>query len=538
MGKGVCSGVAIGKLCFVKRDTQKIGRIHIDDSSAELKRVEEATKMAISQLADLYEKALVEVGEQGAVLFQIHQMMLEDADYGDSVKNIIEHQQVNAEYAVAVTSDNFSRMFSEMEDAYMKERAADVKDISNRLLACLAGETQEAIKSEEPVIVAADDLSPSETIQLDKSKILAFVTSGGSTNSHTSILARTMGIPAIVGASEICEDMDGLEAIVDGFTGDLFIEPDQETITKLTEKKEEHQRKKDLLLNYKGKPNKTIDGKEIMVYANIGNPSELGAVQQNDAGGIGLLRSEFLYLESEDYPTEEILFDVYKTVAQTMGGKRVIVRTLDIGADKQIGYFDLPKEENPALGMRGIRICLTRTELFKTQLRALYRASAYGKVAIMFPMIASVWEVKKIKEILEEVKQDLREEGVKFDENVEIGIMIETPAAAVISDQLAPELDFFSIGTNDLTQYTLAVDRQNLDIEQFCDTHHEAVLRLIEMTVQNGHKHNTWVGICGELGADTSLTERFLRMGVDELSVSPTAVLELRKVISEIDLSK
>jgi phosphotransferase system enzyme I (PtsI) len=537
-GRGICGGIAIGNLYFVKRERRQARRYHVEDTSAELGRLKTAKEQAMLQLGELYQKALPEVGEQGAALFEIHQMMLEDEDYSDSIQNIITTQKVNAEYAVAVTDDNFSRMFSEMEDPYMKARAADVHDVSECLVRCLTGEGKEGISSDRPVIVAAYDLSPSETIHLDKSKILAFITAGGSTNSHTAILARTMGIPAIVGASDLREELDGLFCVMDGSRGELFAEPDPDTLKSLKEKKREEEYRKELLEQYKGRPNITKDGTEVLVYANIGSPSELGLVQQNDAGGIGLFRSEFLYLESEDYPTEEALFSTYKTVAQTMAGKRVVFRTLDIGADKQIAYFGLAKEENPALGMRGIRICLTRPELFKTQLRALYRASAFGRIAIMFPMIVSLWEVKQAKEIAHDVREELKAERIPFSDSVELGIMIETPAAAVISDLLAPEVDFFSIGTNDLTQYTLAVDRQNLHIEPFCDTHHESVLRMIRLVTENGHRYNIWVGICGELAADSTLTEQFLRMGVDELSVAPASVLGLRKAITELDLSE
>jgi phosphotransferase system enzyme I (PtsI) len=485
----------------------------------------------------LYNKALPVVGEQGAAVFEVHQMMLEDEDYLESIKNIIKTESVNAEYAVSITGDNFSRMFDEMDDPYMRERAADVRDVSGRLINCLRGEASVGIDSPTPVIVAANDLSPSETIQLDKSKILAFVTGAGSTNSHTAILARTMGIPAIVGAHGLNEEMGGLFAVVDGFSGQLFIQPDETKLAELTQKKQADDRHKELLQQYKGKPNITKDGKEVLVYANIGAVSELGLVQMNDAGGVGLFRSEFLYLQRDNYPDEESLFQAYRTVAQTLAGKSAIIRTMDIGADKRIDYFDLDEEENPALGLRGIRICLTRPELFKTQLRSIYRASAFGKIGIMFPMIASLWEVREVKRIALEVRNELEELGIAFSKDVELGVMIETPAAALISDILAPEVDFFSIGTNDLTQYTLAVDRQNPRLDKFCDTHHEAVLRLIRMVAENAHKYNAWVGICGELAADLSLTKEFLQMGIDELSVSPSSVLELRKNISEITLS-
>jgi len=531
-GQGVVGGVAFGKLKFFKKENQKVTRMHVQETQAELERVEQAKKVAIEQLAILYEKALGEIGEEGAMLFDVHQMMLEDEDYCDSIRNIIIRQEVNAEYAVAVTGDNFAAMFGEMDDAYMKARSADVKDISDRLINALSDQIQEAVSYDEYSILAAEDLSPSETVQMDKEKILAFVTEKGSANSHTAILARTMGIPAIIQVVDLFKnECSNCDAIVDGETGKIFINPDEETILALREKQEKEMQRKALLEGLKGKPNLTKDGKEIRVYANIGNLNDLGAVLQNDAGGIGLFRTEFIYLESKDYPTEEEQFKVYKTVAETMAGKEVIFRTLDIGADKQAEYFGLPQEENPAMGMRAIRICLTQPALFKTQLRAIYRASAFGKVAIMFPMIASVWEIQKAKQIASEVCQELANDGIPFDKNVEIGIMIETPAAAVISDLLAKEVNFFSIGTNDLTQYTLAVDRQNASIDQFCDTHHEGVLRLIGQTAHNAHIEGIWVGICGELAADLSLTERFIQMGIDELSVSPPSILPLREKI-------
>ncbi|MDR2611500.1 MAG: phosphoenolpyruvate--protein phosphotransferase [Deltaproteobacteria bacterium] len=537
-GKGVSGGVAMGQLYFVRRERRGAEERRAADPEVELARVKEAKRAALSQLNELYRKALPEVGQQGAALFEIHQMMLEDEDYCDSIDNIIKAQGVNAEYAVAVTSANFSRMFSEMEDnPYMRERAADVKDVSDRLIRCLAGEKSEGVKADSPVIVAADDLTPSETVQLDKSKILAFVTSGGSTNSHTAILARTMGIPAIVGAGvSLDPSLDGRSAVVDSFAGELWVDPDWVTLERLTVKKAEDDHRKELLEQFRGKPNVTKDGRGVLIYANIGSLSELGLVQHFDAGGIGLFRTEFLYLESSRYPTEDELFRSFRTVAETMGGKTVVFRTLDVGADKQIGYFELAHEENPALGLRGIRICLERPGLFRTQMRALYRASAFGKVAVMFPMIASLFEVEEALALASSVRDELRTEGAAFDEKVELGIMIETPAAAIISDVLAPRVDFFSIGTNDLTQYTLAVDRQNLSVERYCDTHHEAVLRLIRTVTENAHAHGKWVGICGELGADVTLTETFLRMGVDELSVSPVKVLELRRAVSELDL--
>lgn len=533
-GKGVCGGIAFGKLSFYRRGEQEVIRVHVEDSEAEIARYEQARDRSMEQLQELYQKALHEVGEQGALLFDIHQMMLEDDDYCESITSIITQQKVNAEYAVATTGDNFSRMFAEMDDPYIKERAADVKDISERLVRVLTGRESTGVVAESPIILAADDLAPSETVQMDKSMILSFVTAGGSTNSHTAILARTMGIPAVIGVGGILSpELDGKETIVDGFTGMVYIEPDVVTLAEMEQKHAEEKRKNELLEQLKGKPNVTLDGKEILVYANIGNPGDLGAVLQNDAGGIGLFRSEFLYLESENYPTEEQQFTAYRQVAETMAGKRVIFRTLDIGADKQADYFELPQEENPALGMRALRICLTRPEIFKTQLRALYRASAYGKIAIMFPMVASVWEVRRAKEIAEEVRWELTADSIPFSNQVELGIMIETPAAALISDLLAQEVDFFSIGTNDLIQYTLAVDRQNQSLEPFCDTHHEAVLRLLRMVAENAHGAGIWVGICGELAGDLSLTEIFLKMGVDELSVSPPLVLPVRAKIRE-----
>jgi phosphotransferase system enzyme I (PtsI) len=535
-GTGVVGGVVFGKLRFWSNDAQEVTRQHIDDPGAEIARYESASVAAIAQLGELCRKAQDDVGEQGAALFEIHQMMLEDADYCDSIRNVILRQEVNAEYAVAITGDNFSKIFSQMDDAYMQARAADVNDISERLIQVLSGRESDDMSFSEPVILAADDLAPSETVKLDKNKILAFITAKGSANSHTAILARTMGIPAIIQVEGLFDRQSSADfAIVDGGTGVVYIDPDAETLALMREKQEKETSKLALLEQLKGKPNITKDGKAILVYANIGSLSDLGAVLKNDAGGIGLFRTEFLYLESKDYPTEEEQFRAYKTVVETMSGKRVIFRTLDVGADKQAEYFALPKEENPALGMRAIRICLTRPELFKTQLRALYRASAFGNVAIMFPMIASVWEIRQAKQIVDEVCRELADSGVPFASDVELGVMIETPAAAIISDLLAEEVNFFSIGTNDLIQYTLAADRQNQSIGKFCDTHHEAVLRLIRRTVENAHAANIWVGICGELGADLSLTEYFIEMGIDELSVSPTAVLSLRDKIMQTD---
>ena len=537
-GKGVYAAVAIGKVSVFKRQAAAVRREKIQDTAKELERVEKAKALAIEQLSAIHEKALKEVGETNAEIFEIHIMMLEDDDYNDSIKSIIETQQVNAEYAVAVTSDNFADMFASMEDAYMQARAADVKDISNRLIACLNGSGAAAVSSDEMMIVCADDLAPSETVSLDKDKVLAFVTAFGSSNSHTAILARNMNIPAVIGVGEefLSAITDGDMMIVDGHTGEVFVSPDEQTIEKLKAKQAEDTRKKQLLQQLKGKENVTLDGTKIKIFANIGGVGSIGSVLANDAGGIGLFRSEFLYLESEDYPTEEQQFAAYKKVLESMAGKQVIIRTLDIGADKQIDYFKLDKEDNPALGFRAIRICLTRPEIFRTQLRALYRASVYGDLGIMFPMITSVSEVEKCKAMCGEAKAELKAEGIPINENTQIGIMIETPAAALVSEKLAPLVDFFSIGTNDLTQYTLACDRQNAKLEAFVDTHHEAILRLIEMSAKNAHEHGAWIGICGELAADTSLTETFLRMGIDELSVSPPFVLPLRERVRAIDL--
>lgn len=539
-GKGVYSAVAIGKISIFKKQETTIKRVRTEDSEAEKKRVAEAKEAASNQLQAIYEKALKEVGETNAQIFEIHMMMLEDDDYNESIENIIESQKVNAEYAVAVTADNFAEMFSSMDDPYMQARAADIKDISNRIIANLTGTVSDAASAEDKMIVCADDLAPSETVSLDKDKVLAFVTAHGSSNSHTAILARNMNIPAVIGVGEkfLEEINDGDDAIVDGFTGEIFVNPDAETVEKLKAKQKSDEEKKRLLQELKGKENVTKDGTKINIFANIGSVDNIGAVLLNDAGGIGLFRSEFLYLENTDYPTEEQQFHAYKRVLESMAGKKVIIRTLDIGADKQVDYFNMKKEENPALGYRAIRICLTRPEIFKTQLRALFRASVYGNLGIMFPMITSVSEVEKILKVCDEVKAELKEQGIDYAESTELGIMIETPAAAVISDRLAPLVDFFSVGTNDLTQYTLACDRQNPDIEQFCDTHHEAILRLIEMSAENAHKNGAWIGICGELAADTTLTETFLRMGIDELSVSPTFVLKVRDAVRNIDLSK
>lgn len=539
-GKGVYSAVAIGKISLFKKPDAEVKRIHVEDTGNEKTRFEQAKELAVRQLEEIYDKALKEVGEANAAIFEIHQMMLDDDDYNDSINNIIESQNVNAEYAVAVTADNFAEMFAAMDDAYMKARAADVRDISNRLINNLSGNIPAETNTSEKVIICANDLAPSETVALDKDKVLAFVTAHGSSNSHTAILARNMNIPAIIGVGDdfLNEIRDGEEAIVDGFTGEIFVNPDGETREKLLEKQRADEEKRRLLQELKGKENITLDGHKINVYANIGSVSDVGKVLTNDADGIGLFRSEFLYLENSSYPDEEQQFTAYKKVLESMAGKKVIIRTLDIGADKQVDYFNLKKEENPALGYRAIRICLTRPDIFKTQLRALYRASVFGNLGIMFPMITSVSELEKILKICNDVREELKSQGIEFSENVELGIMIETPAAAVISDKLAPMVDFFSVGTNDLTQYTLACDRQNPDIEEFIDTHHEAILRLIEMSAENAHKHGAWIGICGELGADTTLTETFLRMGIDELSVSPTFVLKVRDTVRNIDLSK
>ena len=535
-GKSVFGGIAIGKTAVYQKSEQQVKRVKTEDSDGEWARYQAAREASIEQLGELYDKACREVGEANAAIFEIHQMMLEDDDYNESVENIIRTQQVNAEYAVAATGDNFSQMFAAMDDDYMRGRAADVKDISERVLNNLSGAGKTGVTMDEPVIILADDLAPSETVQLDKDKVLSFVTVHGSTNSHTAILARTMAIPALIGTDiPLDETTDGVMAVVDGSDGTIYVDPDEETMALMQEKKRADEEKKALLQQLKGKENKTIDGKKIMLYANIGNIKDLAAVIQNDAGGIGLFRSEFLYLEKEDYPTEEEQFKVYKTAVETMAGKNVIIRTLDIGADKQCTYME--HEENPALGYRAIRICLTQTDVFKTQLRALFRASAYGKLSIMYPMITSLWEVRKIKEIVEEVKAELDEQGIAYGEPKQ-GIMIETPAAVMVSGELAKEVDFFSIGTNDLTQYTLAVDRQNPKLDRFFDPHHPAILAMIRMVVENAHKAGIWAGICGELGADTSLTKEFLAMGVDELSVSAGSILPIRKIILETDLSQ
>ena len=535
-GKSVFGGVAIGKLMFYQRNDKVIKRTHVDDVDAEWERFREAKNTAVDQLKGLYNKALEDVGEANAMIFEIHQMMLEDLDYLESIENIIRTQEVNAEYAVATTADNFAKMFSAMDDAYMQGRAADVKDVSERVLDILCGVDTGFKEMTEPCIIAADDLAPSETVQLDKSKVLGFATQYGSSNSHTAILARTMNIPAVIGLGEdLLEEYSGRDAIIDGFTGTLYIDPDESTLKEMQDKREKDLEQKALLEQLKGKENVTKSGQKINVYANIGNVSDLGAVFKNDAGGIGLFRSEFLYLENTDFPTEEQQFAVYKQVAESMAGKKVIIRTLDIGADKQVDYFGLDKEDNPALGYRAIRICLTRPEIFKTQLRALYRAAMFGNISIMFPMIISVDEVHRIKEIIAEVKEELKKEGIPYKEDVELGIMIETPASVMISRELAKEVDFFSVGTNDLTQYTLAIDRQNSKLDEFYDPHHPAVLAMIKMAAENAHAEGAWIGICGELGADLELTEEFLKMGLDELSVSPAMVLPLRKRIRECE---
>lgn len=535
-GKSVFGGVAIGKIQFYKRNEITIKRTRVEDVEAEVERFQNAKAKTLELLKGLYEKALEDVGEANAMIFEAHQLMLEDPDYVESIENIIRTQDVNAEYAIGATADNFAAIFEAMDDAYMQGRAADVRDVSERLLQALSSQNETVMVMDEPVIIAADDLVPSETVQLDKEKVLSFVTMYGSANSHTAILARTMNIPAVIGLGEaLKEEYDGKVAIVDGVDGKVYIDPDEETMASMQKKQKKDQEQKELLNQLKGKENVTKSGQKVNVYANIGNLADVGAVLKNDAGGIGLFRSEFLYLESDTYPTEEQQFTVYKKVAETMAGKKVIIRTLDIGADKQVDYFKLDKEDNPALGYRAIRICLTRPEIFKTQLRALYRASAYGQISIMFPMIISVAEVKKIKEIVEEVKAELRTEGAAFREDVELGIMIETPAAVMVSRELAKEVDFFSVGTNDLTQYTLAIDRQNQKLEDFYDSHHPAVLAMIRMAAESVHAEGKWIGICGELGADVTLTETFLKMGIDELSVAPGMVLKVRQKIREAE---
>ena len=535
-GKGVSKGVAAGPISFYRRASGVIPRHEVSDTAAELERFRTARETAKEQLAKLYDKALAEAGEDAAMLFEAHQMMLDDLDFVESIEGMIENDRVNAEAAVSDTGAQFAEMFAAMDDSYMQARAADIRDISARVIGILTGEGESGIVSDVPCIVAADDLAPSETVQLDKALILGFITAGGSANSHTAILARTMGIPAIISAGDALQpEMEGKYAIIDGQTGEAVVEPDDAERERLLKKQAKEKALKELLDQLKGKPNVTKDGRNVMVYCNIGSPADIDAVLQNDGGGIGLFRSEFLYLQGSDYPTEDEQFEAYKTVAERMGGRRVIIRTLDIGADKQADYFHLDKEENPAMGLRAIRICLTRPEVFRTQLRALYRASAYGKIAIMFPMITSVWEVQEIKRICRNIRAELAEEGVPMADKVELGIMIETPAAVMMSAELAREVDFFSVGTNDLTQYTLAVDRQGVGLDRFFDAHHPAVLRMLRMAAENAHKAGIWIGICGELGADAELIETFLSMGIDELSVSPSAVLPLRSAIRSID---
>lgn len=537
-GKSVFGGIAIGRIKVYSKEQQQVKRMHIDDCESEKQRYINAVDKAVEQLGMLYDKALKEVGEANAAIFEMHQIMLEDDDYKESVLNIIDNQNVNAEYAVAQTSDNFSSMFAAMDDEYMRGRALDVRDISERLITILSGGKSSTIESDEPSIIIAEDLAPSETVQMDKEKILSFVSVKGSVNSHTAILARTMGIPALIGTKGVLdEDIDGLTGIVDGFNGVVYINPDSETLDRYKKEQAKYIEQKELLNRLKGKEDVTLDGTKIKLYANIGNVKDIALVLANDAAGIGLFRSEFIYLERTDFPTEEEQFNIYKAVAENMAGKPAIIRTLDIGADKQCDYFNLDKEDNPALGMRAIRICITRTGIFKTQLRALYRASAYGNIHIMYPMIANMWEIDRIKEIENEVKAELAAQEIKIG-SPKTGIMIETPAAAMISDELAKKVDFFSIGTNDLTQYTLAVDRQNPKLDTFFDAHHPAVLKMIKMVVDNAHKAGIWAGICGELGADTSLTQKFLEMGVDELSVSPGRILPIRKIIRDTDVSE
>ena len=537
-GKSVFGGIAIGRIKVYNKSEQQVKRVHVDDTEHEKKRYYAAVDKAARQLQELYDKAVKEVGEANAAIFEMHQIMLTDDDYKESVENIIESQHVNAEYAVAQTGDNYAAMFAAMEDEYMRGRSADVKDISERLINILSGFNASSMVSDEPVIIVAEDLAPSETVQLDKDKILSFVSVKGSVNSHTAILARTMGIPALIGTPVIPDnDIDGKMGIVDGNSGCLYVDPDNEKLGYYRKKQDEQLRQKELLQLLKGREDITIDGRKIKLYANIGNVKDVMTVKANDAAGIGLFRSEFIYLERDTFPTEEEQFNIYRTVAENMAGKPVIIRTLDIGADKQCDYFNMDKEDNPALGMRAIRICLTRTEIFKTQLRALYRASAYGNINIMYPMIANMWEIDRIKEIEKEVRDELKQQGIDTG-NVQTGIMIETPAAVMQSDELAEKVDFFSIGTNDLTQYTLAVDRQNPKLDSFFDPHHPAVLKMIKMVVDNAHKAGIWAGICGELGADTSLTREFLKMGVDELSVSPGRILPIRKIILDTDVSR
>ena len=537
-GKGASTGVAIGPLYFYKRAKADVTRREVADVEAEWARFKEAQAKAVEQLGELAEKARTEAGDEAAMLFETHQMMAEDLDFEEGIESAVKENKLNAEAAVMDTAAQFAEMFANMEDPYFKARAADVKDVSQRIINVLTGAVEGGVDSPVPVILAADDLAPSETVQLNKSKILGFVTEGGSGSSHTAILARTMGIPAIIGVGDqLKPEFEGREVIIDGALGTVLIDADETSRQKMLLKLEEQKKMQALLDELKGKENKTLDGQNVRIYCNIGSPEDVHNVLKNDAGGVGLFRSEFLYLNCDDYPDEEYQFNAYKKALSDMEGREVVIRTLDIGADKQIEYFHMPKEENPALGNRALRICLNRPEIFKTQLRALYRASAYGKLSIMFPMVASVWEVKEAKKICEQVKKELSDEGLPFDDEVDVGIMIETPAAAVISDRLAKEVDFFSIGTNDLTQYTLACDRQNNDLGRFFNAHHHAVLRLIKMVCENAHKNGIWVGICGELGADLALTELFLSIGIDELSVSPRAVLPLRKKVRETNVA-
>ena len=533
-GKSVYKGIAMGPVAVLKKNDYQVKRTRIEDPEAEIKRVDEALEKSKEQLQKLYDKAVQEVGEASAAIFEVHQMMLEDDDYLEAIQNTIRTEQINAEYAVAATGDNFAEMFASMDDDYMKARSADIKDISERLVRNLSGQDDADLSSIEPSIIVADDLSPSETVQMDKDKILAFVTVHGSTNSHTAILARMMNIPALIGVDMNLEEIHtGMEAVVDGFQGTVIFEPDETVKAQTTEKMAEEAEKLRLLQELKGKENVTLDGHKINIYANIGSVGDIGYVMENDAGGIGLFRSEFLYLGRNDFPTEEEQFQAYKQAVQMMAGKKVIIRTLDIGADKQVDYFNLGNEDNPAMGYRAIRICLKQPEIFKTQLRALLRATVYGNLSIMYPMITSTEEVKKIYEIVAEVEEELKAQEIQY-KIPEQGIMIETPAAAIISDRLAEMVDFFSIGTNDLTQYTLAIDRQNEKLDEFYNPHHEALLRMIQMVVDNAHKCGKWAGICGELGADTTLTEEFVRMGLDELSVAPSMVLKLRKIVREM----
>lgn len=537
-GKSVYKGIAMGPVVVLKKNDYQVKRTRIEDPEAEIKRVDEALEKSKEQLQKLYDKAVQEVGEASAAIFEVHQMMLEDDDYLEAIQNTIRTEQINAEYAVAATGDNFAEMFASMDDDYMKARSADIKDISERLVRNLSGQGDADLSSIEPSIIVADDLSPSETVQMDKDKILAFVTVHGSTNSHTAILARMMNIPALIGVDMNLEEIHtGMEAVVDGFQGTVIFEPDETVKAQTTEKMAEEAEKLRLLQELKGKENVTLDGHKINIYANIGSVGDIGYVMENDAGGIGLFRSEFLYLGRNDFPTEEEQFQAYKQAVQMMAGKKVIIRTLDIGADKQVDYFNLGNEDNPAMGYRAIRICLKQPEIFKTQLRALLRAAVYGNLSIMYPMITSTEEVKKIYEIVAEVEEELKAQEIQY-KIPEQGIMIETPAAAIISDRLAEMVDFFSIGTNDLTQYTLAIDRQNEKLDEFYNPHHEALLRMIQMVVDNAHKCGKWAGICGELGADTTLTEEFVRMGLDELSVAPSMVLKLRKIVREMKVEE